>query len=135
MERYKFLTLQLARHFMPSRKEDELMDKPSPPLTISEKNHRTKWQEIQTLITYTTMLLVVLMGLFPPWVTHISRHGNHYTIDLGYAFIATPPLRLGNSGSVDLSRLFVQYIAALTMGGCSYWFCRKQKEKRPEPAD
>jgi len=61
--------------------------------------------------------LGIAMGLFPPWHFVIPAQG--YNVQLGYAFIASPP----DGGQIDIMRLLVQWaiVAAATWGASKIW--------------
>lgn len=69
--------------------------------------------------------LMVLMGLFPPWLVYTYRTGNDMPMpgmplsSYGYAFLFNPPWTLGSRPGqyafVDLSRLIVQWVVVASV--------------------
>jgi hypothetical protein len=64
----------------------------------------------QKIVIIVGLIIIVLMGLFPPWTFHYD--GNEYTV--GYKFItqATGPVK------IDESRLLIQWFCVcIVVGG------------------
>ncbi len=69
----------------------------------------------QKICLWLGICLIVLIGLFPPWV----RGGTLLTPnDAGYHFIFTPPkVRSMECSRIDISRLFVQWVMVASITG------------------
>lgn len=76
----------------------------------------------QRTILIVGIVVMILMGLFPPWTATYNYKSQHSQHPRGYAFIATPPhftlYPIGSSGIVlDISRLSLQWIVVLLATG------------------
>jgi hypothetical protein len=85
------------------------------------------------MILIVGVLVIILMGLFPPWTMPGSR-GNS---PLGYAFIGAPPDKvMGVDGymypiralHLDISRLCVQWIVVIFATGLGVFLSAKWKK-------
>lgn len=75
----------------------------------------------QRWVVISTVVLDVLMGLFPPWhINWATSEGAARHINKGYQFIFTPI----PSGTITMSTLFVQ-IAVVTLVGAALFYFNK----------
>ena len=68
------------------------------------------------------IMLIVLMGLCPPWYGYQSTRPKQYDrpVSQGYSFIGAPPQP---TSRIDKSRLFVQWITVVVAtGGLAFIF-------------
>jgi hypothetical protein len=66
-----------------------------------------------------TILVIILMGIVPPW-TVLGGPGSSYpgvTFPLGYHPIFMAPI----IGAIDVSRLVLQWILAIAIGGATIY--------------
>lgn len=71
------------------------------------------FNEKQKTILIIGVIIIILMGLFPPWARILSGEGLR-KMTFGYAFIAAPP---DHRVALDISRLFVQWIMVIFATG------------------
>ena len=85
--------------------------------------------EKQKAILVMGIIIIILMGLFPPWVY------THYGTYSEYSFIATPPEGRGIV-KLDSSRLVLQWIVVLIAAGLGVFLTSTQnKEPRNKEPD
>lgn len=77
----------------------------------------------QLIVLWVAIGLIVLMGLFPPWVRKEAEYRTYLDAPVGYAFIAVAPDR----ARVDLSRLFLQWVLVVVAGAGVFWTLRTRK--------
>jgi len=75
----------------------------------------------QRTILTVGILVIILMGLFPPWVKIFGGEGIR-KITVGYAFIAAPS---DHRAVLDISRLCVQWIVVLLATGLGVFLSGK----------
>lgn len=66
------------------------------------------------------LAVIILMGIFPPWVSVLHGGRVHIEKPAGYAFVFSSPTTAGPRYGVriDLTRLFLQWvIVAFVVGG------------------
>lgn len=79
--------------------------------------------EVQKWIGIATVVIDVLMGLFPPWHINWQRsEGGVMQINKGYQFILCPL----PAGTITISTLFVQ-IAVVTLSGSVLYMLMRSK--------
>jgi len=79
-----------------------------------------KLNERQRICLAVGVALITLMGLFPPWITHLGLEG---TTTGSYGFIAAPPYR---AIGIDIIRLIIQWISvAIVIGAVTYALTEK----------
>ncbi len=74
----------------------------------------------QKIVLWTGIIVIVAMGIFPPWLYTQARYVEVQT-NAGHHFLLNPPLpqdRVGYGIRLDTSRLFVQWVivAVVTVG-------------------
>ena len=87
--------------------------------------------EKQLIVMWVGIIIIVLMGLFPPWLTVFADASR---ISLGYGFILIPPLPNAyryQFASIDFTRLLTQWtiVAAITAGLIITFKDKKTKDK------
>ena len=74
--------------------------------------------------------LIVLMGVFPPWVYTFDARSVHSRKPAGYYFILTPPTPENTSQAygvrLDVSRLLVQWLVVATSVAGFFLISKKQ---------
>jgi hypothetical protein len=70
----------------------------------------------QRTILTVGIVVIILMGLFPPWTHSFGDESVLIKRPAGYAFIAAAP-HLGYGVALDISRLCVQWIVVLLATG------------------
>ena len=82
----------------------------------------------QKICLWIWIIVIVLMGLFPPWHTQIPQRGTQKPF--GYAFISAPPeVELGVYSTLNIPLLMVQwFLVSVVTGGLIYTF----KDKKPK---
>ncbi len=87
------------------------------------------------IIISISLVVIILMGLFPPWVEKLKTKDLQLERPLGYGFILSPP-EPSNSNfsiSIDFSRLFLQWVILILITGlCIYLYSRKDKKWEEE---
>lgn len=80
--------------------------------------------ETQKKIIFVSVVIVVLMGIFPPWQIKTGDR----IINMGYWFITNPPVKFATNGytkfgsELNLSVLFIQWaITAMMASGLVFW--------------
>jgi|WetSurMetagenome_2_1015567.scaffolds.fasta_scaffold1208274_1 hypothetical protein len=79
------------------------------------------------------VVVIVLTGLFPPWVQTFKKDGMYSEKSLGYFIIISPPhpestfRALGIK--IDFSRLFLQWFLIGLIGASAIVFTTDKKEK------
>jgi len=86
-------------------------------------------EKSQLIVLWVGIAIVVLMGIFPPWVA-IAEASHFY---LGYSFILSPPEEMKRGemhiAVIELTRLLTQWImVAVIVGGLIITF----KDKKPK---
>lgn len=84
--------------------------------------------------TWIAAIIIVFMGLIPPWTGIIVRQGTIYKNSAGYSSIFSPPeLRNDPLGrkvdmgmEIDTTRLFIQWFVVIVAWGAVYISQRKQ---------
>jgi hypothetical protein len=73
------------------------------------------------------VVIIILMGVFPPWVEKFKMKDFQLERPLGYAFIFSPPETTNNAYglSIDFSRLFLQWVVAILVVGLFIFVSRK----------
>jgi hypothetical protein len=80
--------------------------------------------ETQKWIGITTVILDVLMGLFPPWhINWSTSEGAARHINKGYQFIFTPI----PTGTITMSTLFVQIAVVTLVGAALFYFTKPSR--------
>lgn len=84
----------------------------------------------QKKVIWIGLIIFILMGLFPPWVSHYERFASQtgttlYKAD-SYGFILFPP---SYSAWVDLSRLIPQW---LMLSVLTAWIVYLKRDQKPE---
>lgn len=82
----------------------------------------------QKKIFLSAIIVIVSMGLFPPWTQSMQFSGQDLSKHLGYSFIFTPPKSIisGFDGKINVITLLVQWaVVALLGGGLIYYFKRE----------
>jgi len=76
------------------------------------------------------VVLIIVMGLFPPWTYTYKYRTTYSESPAGYGFIATPPRGDGQSQGVklDISRLILQGIIILIAVGLGVYLIDGRKE-------
>jgi hypothetical protein len=92
--------------------------------------------KIQKRIVVTGALIVILMGLIPPWThTRSFRSADNRTKPAGYFLIFTPPSpERGAAAGVDLDfkRLLVQWIITGIATGMGFALAHTKSKKSSE---
>lgn len=67
------------------------------------------------------------MGIFPPWTDSFHYEQLHSQGAAGYSFIFDPPrAQLLHSITIDVSRLFVQWVVVALTVGCGFLYLKEQ---------
>lgn len=74
------------------------------------------------------VFLLLLMALFPPF--HIES--KNYIINMGYAFIFTPPTRANVTASVDTTTLMTQWLGLVLAGAVMFLLMRNREAPNKE---
>ena len=75
-----------------------------------------------------TVVLVVIAGLFPPWINIRGDEGALISHPVGYGFLLDPPrTRLSGGIALDLPRLVIEWIMLAAMGGAGLMLPAKAK--------
>lgn len=61
----------------------------------------------QKVVLIITTLIIISMGIFPPWQEVHDTHAYKATYDLGYWWITSPP-GIDGRGQIDFGRLLLQ---------------------------
>ncbi len=77
--------------------------------------------DTQRKIISIALIIIILVGVFPPWKQSIRTPQLQLEKPLGYGFIFHPP-RLSDdyyaySVSIDFSRLFLQWVVVILVAG------------------
>jgi hypothetical protein len=108
-------------------------------------------------ILFLAMLAIVLSGLFPPWLYTFDKSstsdtaGGHWEVSAGYALLFKPPdVELKNEDNnakfqdyvsnynsragmkLDITRLFVEWVCILAVGGAAWGVVRFNRERISE---
>ena len=79
-----------------------------------------KFNPTQKKILIVGIVIVLLIGVIPPWNYTYKSSSTYRETDAGYSFIMSPPPARGGHGiKIDISRLVIQWIvtiAATTAG-------------------
>ena len=81
--------------------------------------------EKQKAILVVGIIIIILMGLFPPWV-YTSHYGTTYS---EYSFIATQPEHRRSIVKLDSSRLVLQWIVVLIAMGLGIFLTSTQNKE------
>ena len=94
------------------------------------RTHRMTLNKRQMLAFRCGVALIVLMGLFPPWVYTRDARSVHSRKSAGYYFIFTPPAPEYNYSSngvrLDVSRLLIQWLVVATSVAGFFLISKKQ---------
>jgi hypothetical protein len=75
----------------------------------------------QTKVMIAGLVLIILMGAFPPWTYTFTLQGIYSEVPAGYSFIADPPQprerNYAHGVKLDIGRLFVQWIIVAVSTG------------------
>ncbi len=85
----------------------------------------------QKIIMWFGILVIILMGLLPPWKKTFSYQGSYSEKPAGYYFITYPPeAKIKVEGyKIDITRLGLQLImVSLVTGGLIVTFGRKKRK-------
>ncbi|WP_286822555.1 hypothetical protein [Desulfobacter sp. UBA2225] len=77
--------------------------------------------------------IIVLMGIFPPWVNTFSVNGVYSEESAGYDFIASPPPKKNNCRygiKIDTSRLLIQWVVAIAASGLGILLTARQPNEQ-----
>lgn len=79
------------------------------------------------IIISIALVVIIMMGVFPPWVEKFSVRDFQLERPIGYGFISSPPETTNNkySLSIDFSRLFLQWGVVILMIGLCIFLSRK----------
>lgn len=87
----------------------------------------------QYKILVTSVVLFILMGLFPPWTYTLNASSVHREKPAGYALILAPPPPERDSEafgvSLDIARLIVQWLVLCAAAGGAMVLVRDDKNK------
>lgn len=90
----------------------------------------------QRLIIMIGMVIIVCMGLFPPWTYTFKATSTYSEEPAGYSFIASAPARksknLMHGIKIDTSRLFIQWVVAIAACGCGVLLATRRKDENSE---
>jgi hypothetical protein len=72
----------------------------------------------QRRLIWVGIVIIAIMGVFPPWTHTFKNHLTYSEVPAGYCFIASPPNKLIPSSifsgvKVDMARLLVQLIGTM----------------------
>ncbi len=86
------------------------------------------------------LVVMAVMGLFPPWVGTLNRGVLHLRKDAGYGIIWAPPRPLEDdsySVEIDVGRLVIQWAVAALAVACGFMFAglRRSAPKEPSPQE
>ena len=71
------------------------------------------------------LIVMILMGIFPPWKGSLKTDKFQYEKPIGYGFIFHPPSADAPSKSIDFSRLFLQWGVVILVAGLFIFLSRK----------
>ena len=83
-------------------------------------DNQMKFNSKQKKILIVGIVIVLLIGIIPPWNYTYKTSSIYIEKDAGYSFIMSPPPARGRHGiKIDISRLVIQWIVtiAATTGG------------------
>jgi hypothetical protein len=77
--------------------------------------------DLQKKIISIALIIIILVGVIPPWKQSLTTEKYQHEKPLGYGFIFYPP-RLSDdfyaySVSIDFSRLFLQWVVVILVAG------------------
>ena len=79
------------------------------------------------IIISIALVVIILMGLFPPWVEKLKTKDLQLERPLGYGFISSPPeTDHPYSLSIDFSRLFLQWAVVILVTGLCIFLSKKK---------
>ncbi len=89
------------------------------------------------------IIVIVLMGLFPPWIIPSSSEGIKYRIDRGYKILFSPvEIQIPktevafSAATLDMHRLCIQwFMVAVITGGLVCTFKNRPKDKEKKGTD
>lgn len=81
------------------------------------------------------ILVIVLMGLYPPWLYTRSHAFSYSEIPAGYSFILSAPKPEYSSSEygvkIDIPRLFIQWVLVVAAMGAVILFVKKEEKNSP----
>jgi hypothetical protein len=88
---------------------------------------------IQRRIILVGLAVIVLMGLFPPWLLVYDAEAGHSEQSTGYRFIVWPGLRQYRDSpfwtvQIDLPKLFVQWAVVVAATGFGVLLTAKRED-------
>jgi hypothetical protein len=94
-------------------------------LTATAPEKAGKYKAAQTIVLVISILLFIVMNIFPPWNAVVNPPANNETVFVGYRFISDPPHSPFGYGSiiiVNYTRLLVQWGALILFALTLYLF-------------
>jgi hypothetical protein len=95
------------------------------------------YENKQTIVLWIGLAVILLMGIFPPWVRTFSVKASYSEKNAGYKFILTPPQPVPEESGfghdffgikLDVCRLCVQWVVvSVVTGGLILTFRDKKK--------
>ena len=84
-------------------------------------------ENMRKKIISVAVVIIILMGVFPPWVEKFKMKDFQLERPLGYAFIFSPPETTNNAYglSIDFSRLFLQWGIVILVASLFIFLSRK----------
>ncbi len=96
--------------------------------TNTDQNQK-KMNKKQLKCLWLGVIIIVLMGLYPPWYFPSTRDGFKVRLPAGYKLMLTTE----KGARVDITRLYVQWVmVGVITGGLIYTFKDKPKDTEKE---
>ena len=77
-------------------------------------DNQMKFNSKQKKILIVGIVIVLLIGILPPWNYTYKYSSTYRETDAGYSFIMSPPTAQGRQGiKIDISRLVIQWIVTI----------------------
>ena len=86
-----------------------------------------KLNETQKKVILIGLVVIILMGLFPPWkCIYCNLEGACVKRLAGYKFIFSPPYCGGSDAEIEKDRLILQWIIVIMITGLAVYFTSTQ---------
>jgi len=86
-------------------------------------------------ILFAALVIIILMGVCPPWVSIFNARGIYSKQPIGYSLLFLPPSPLETSKaygvSIDFGRLLLQWFLVVPVSGLGFLFVRWKKNIQP----
>lgn len=93
-----------------------------------------KMNKKQRVIIWIGIILVGLLGIFPPWSHTFKNHSTYSEESAGYSFIASPPQKKLNNVlygvKIDSSRFLLQLLTVCLVFGFAVFVSGEKTEKQ-----